>query len=72
MTKRDTIKDFYKKIIGYVDTDTVTGAKTVRTFGMKIVGYYDPKTNITRDFYKRIVGQGDLTMMLLQQENAKK
>ena len=72
MTKRDAIKDFYKKIIGYVDTDTVTGAKTVRTFGMKIVGYYDPKTNITRDFYKRIVGQGDLTMMLLQQENAKK
>ena len=47
MTKRDTIKDFYKKIIGYVDTDTITGVKTVRTFGMKIVGYYDPKTNIT-------------------------
>ena len=71
MIKRDTIKDFYKKIIGYVDTDTVTGVKTVRTFYQKIVGTYDPKENITRDFHRRIVGSGDLTMMLLQQENQK-
>lgn len=71
MIKREAVKDFYKKIIGYVDTDTVTGKKTIRTFGMKIVGYYDPKTNTTRDFYKRIVGTGDLTMMLLQKEIAK-
>lgn len=68
MIKREPVRDFYKKILGYVDTDTVTGKKTIRTFGMKIVGYYDPKTNVTRDFYKRIVGTGDLTMMLLQQE----
>ncbi len=71
MTKRDTIRDFYKRILGYVDTDTTTGVKTIRTFGMKIVGTYDPKTNVTRDFYKKIIGTGDLTMMLLQQENNK-
>jgi len=71
MIQRQQIKDFHKKIIGYVDTDTTTGVKTVRTFGMKIVGTYDPKTDLTRDFYKRIIGHGDLTMMLLQQENSK-
>ena len=71
MIKRDTIRDFYKRILGYVDTDTNTGIKTIRTFGMKILGTYDPKTNLTRDFYKRIIGSGDLTMMLLSQENKK-
>jgi len=71
MIKREKIRDFYKKILGYADIDTTTGFKTVRTFGMKIVGTYDPKTNVTRDFYRRIVGTGDLTMMLLQQENNK-
>lgn len=68
---RVPIKDFYNKILGYVDTDPVTGIKTVRTFGMKIVGTYNPKDNITRDFYRKIIGKGDLTMMLLQQENNK-
>lgn len=71
MINRVPIKDFYKRILGYIDTDTVTGIKTVRTFNMKIVGTYDPKTNLTRDFYKRIIGQGDLTLMLLQKENSK-
>ncbi len=71
MIKRDTIRDFYKRILGFVDTDSVTGVKTVRTFGMKIVGTYDPKENITRDFHRRIIGTGDLTMMLLNEENSK-
>jgi hypothetical protein len=72
MVKRDTIRNFYKKILGYVDTDSVTGVKTVRNFYMKILGTYDPKENKTRDFYKRIIGTGDLTMMLLaQEENSK-
>lgn len=71
MIKREPVRDFYKRILGYVDTDTSTGIKTVRTFGMKIVGTYDPKTNLTRDFHHKIIGSGDLTMMLLQQENNK-
>ena len=68
MTKRETIRDFYKRILGYVDTDTVTGCKTIRSFSMKILGTYDPRENLTRDFYRRIIGSGDLTMMLLAQE----
>lgn len=68
MIKREPVRDFYRRILGYVDTDTVTGAKTIRNFGMKILGFYDPKENLTRDFYRRIIGSGDLTMMLLAQE----
>lgn len=68
MTKREPIRDFYRKILGYMDTDTVTGVKTIRNFYMKILGTYDPRENKTRDFYKRIIGTGDLTMMLLQQD----
>ena len=68
MTKREQIRDFYKKILGYIDTDTTTGVKTVRNFYMKILGTYDPRDNKTRDFYKRIIGNGDLTMMLLYQD----
>lgn len=68
MTKREQIRDFYKKILGYIDTDTTTGVKTVRNFYMKILGTYDPRDNKTRDFYKRIIGTGDLTMMLLYQD----
>ena len=68
MTKRETIRDFYKKILGYLDTDTITGVKTVRNFYMKILGTYDPRDNKTRDFYKRIIGTGDLTLMLLNED----
>jgi hypothetical protein len=68
MTKRETIRDFYKKILGYLDTDTVTGVKTIRNFYMKILGTYDPRDNKTRDFYKRIIGTGDLTLMLLNED----
>lgn len=68
MTKREPIRDFYKKILGYIDTDTITGVKTIRNFYMKILGTYDPRDNKTRDFYKRIIGTGDLTMMLLNED----
>lgn len=68
MTKREPIRDFYKKILGYLDTDTVTGVKTIRNFYMKILGTYDPRDNKTRDFYRRIIGTGDLTMMLLNED----
>ena len=68
MTKREPIRDFYKRILGYIDTDTITGVKTIRNFYMKILGTYDPRDNKTRDFYKRIIGTGDLTMMLLNED----
>ena len=60
------IRDFYNRIIGYIETDRY-GNKIVKDFYKRILGRYDAKHRITRDFYNRIVGKGDLTTMLLNQ-----
>lgn len=65
MKKTDTIRDFYKRIIGYVETDTITGDKVGRDFYKRIVGYYDKKLDVTRDFYRRIVSHGDTLVSLI-------
>ena len=67
----ETIRDFYQRIIGYVETDTETGDKTVRDFYRRILGYYDKKWNVTRDFYKRIVAKGDAAVGLIYAEAEK-
>lgn len=71
MKTTDTIRNFYKQIIGYVETDSVTGEKTARDFYKRILGYYDPKLNVTRDFYKRIVAHGDALVGLIYSEDEK-
>lgn len=62
-----TIRDFYNRIIGYIETDK-DGNKTVRNFYRKILGRYDKKHDVTRDFYNRIIGRGDLSSSLLQSQ----
>ena len=69
--KKDAIRDFYGRIIGWVETDESTGNKTVRDFQNRILGYYDAKLNVTRDFYQRIVARGDAATGLILQEAAK-
>ena len=66
MIERDKVKDIKGKIVGFVDTDTVTGNKTVRDFYGKILGKYNKRLNITTDFYGRTVGKGDRVLMLLK------
>lgn len=61
---KETIKDFYGTILGYVETDS-QGNKTIRDFYGTIKGYYDAKQNVTKDFYGRIIAHGDCTGMLL-------
>lgn len=64
----EPIKDFYNRIIGYVDTKP-NGDQTGYDFYKRIVGYYDKRANVTRDFYKRIVGRGNmLTGLIMQAE----
>ena len=60
---RTTIRDFYGKIIGYIDIET-NGDKIVRDFYGKILGRYDKKFDVTRDFYGKILAQGDQSSML--------
>lgn len=71
MMDRKPVRDFYNRIIGWIDTDTVTGDQVGRDFYQRIVGYYDSKLNVTRDFYKRIVNHGNMLAALIQQENDK-
>ena len=58
MTNKETIRDFYGRILGTITTDSV-GNKVARDFYGKIVGKYDKTNNVTRDFYGRIVAKGD-------------
>ena len=62
---KETIRDFYGKIIGYIETDNI-GNKTVRDFYGKILGYYDKSINATTDFYKRVIARGDCCGILFR------
>ncbi len=65
MIEKETIKDFYNRILGYVETDSVTGNKTAYDFYRRILGKYNKKENRTRDFYGRIISNGDTTQALV-------
>lgn len=67
MKNTEIIRDFYNRIIGYIETDSATGNKIGRDFYRRVVGYYDKKLNVTRDFYQRIVGRGDILASLIAQ-----
>ena len=61
---KQIIKDWRGKIIGYIETDNF-GNKIVRDFYRKILGKYDKKSDMTRDFYGRMVAKGDQCSLLL-------
>ena len=58
MTDKETIRDFYGRILGTITTDSL-GNKVARDFYGKIVGRYDKTNNVTRDIYGRVVAKGD-------------
>lgn len=72
MLNREVIKNFYNQPIGYIETDSVTGDKVARDFYNRILGYYFKKENKTRDFYRRIISNGDTVASLIFLEEAKK
>lgn len=61
---KEAIRDFYGRIIGWVETKP-NGDKIIRDFYGKIKGRYDKQLNVTRDFYGKIIGRGDLTSSLI-------
>ena len=65
MTRIQTIRDFYNRILGYIETDD-KGNKVARDFYRRILGRYDVKQDVTRDFYNRIIAKGDTTASLIQ------
>lgn len=65
MIQRETIKDWTGKIIGFVETDSVTGNKVVKDFYRRIKGKYIKRLDKTVDFYGRQVAKGDQILLLL-------
>ena len=70
MTNQEILRDFYGRIIGYIETDN-QGNRTIRDKYRKILGYYDKKSNVTRDFYKRIIAKGDQSALLFARATIK-
>lgn len=64
-----TIRDFYNRIIGYIDEDS-NGNKTARDFYRVILGRYDKNANVTKDFGGRIIARGDMTSGLIYEAEA--
>ena len=60
---KEAIKDYYGKIIGYVETMS-NNDKRVTDFYGRLLGYYRKYDNTTRDFYNRVVARGDNVAML--------
>lgn len=65
MIQREKIKDWTGKIIGFIDTDSVTGNKLIKDFYGRIRGKYIKRLDITQDFYGRTVAKGDQSAMML-------
>lgn len=61
---REAVKDFYGKVLGYVDTDS-SGNKTVTDYYGKVLGYYKKASNITTDYYGRKLTEGDTAISLI-------
>lgn len=68
MIKKEKIRDWTGKILGFVETDSVTGNKVIRDFYGRIVGKYDKRADVTRDFYGNKVARGDQLLMMLNRK----
>ena len=65
MLQREKVRDWTGKIIGFIETDSITGNKTVKDFYGRMLGRYITRLNTTQDFYGRKVAIGDHCSMLL-------
>lgn len=64
MAKRESVKDFYGRIIGSIE-ELPDGSKVAKDFYGKIVGRYDKWQGVTKDFFGKIIGTGDATSKLV-------
>ena len=62
--EREAVRDFYGKIIAWVEPQS-NGDIIVRDFYGKILGKYDKACDCTRDFYGKILAKGDCHGMLI-------
>ena len=58
---KEPIREFGGKIIGWVETDA-EGNQEVRNFYGVVISRYDARLKVTRDFYGKILTQGNTAM----------
>lgn len=61
---RETIRDFYGTIVGYLDHES-NGDIVAKDFGGRILGRYCKSDDTTRDFYNKILYRGNMAPALL-------
>lgn len=64
------IKDFYGRIIGYIRT-APNGDQIAYDFYHVVLGYYDARQNVTRNFYRQVIAQGNVLSGLVYQSGKK-
>ena len=65
---RELVKDFYGHIMESLEDQ---GDKIIaRDFPGRILGYYYKSENKTRDFYGRVISDGDTTAALIAKADA--
>ena len=65
MIRKQPIKEFTGRIIGWISEDTVTGDKTLTDFGGVVLGYYRKRRDVTTDYVGRELYKGDNLSALL-------
>lgn len=63
---KEFLKDKYGRIIGEI-VEKKDGVLELRDKYGKYLGKYDPKRNETKDRYGRLIGKGNLLVMLLKE-----
>ena len=71
MNREEIIKDFYGRILGYVEIEP-NGNKIFKDFYRRILGRYDKALNATKDFYGRIIAKGDAGVGLIYAEEERR
>lgn len=64
MRQTQTIRDFYGRVLGYIEEDE-QGNSTAYDFYRRILGRYSKLLNSTQDFYGRVIARGNITSALV-------
>lgn len=64
---REAIKDFYGKMLGFIETKP-NGDQVITDFNGRMLGFYRAGPDHITDFNGRILGRGNLLMTLLPRD----
>ena len=65
---KETIKDFYGQILGYIEDD-INNRLVAKNFHGQILGYYYYKEDVTKDFFGATVAHGNVLASLIRDNN---